>query len=74
MKTVTAREFYHNAGLVDRLAPGEELIVTSNGKPKFIVSREPRPRMTSSLARKRTMKSSPGVKIDSVAFLRSLKK
>ena len=31
MKTVTVREFYHNAGLVDGLAEGRQLLVTANG-------------------------------------------
>jgi hypothetical protein len=39
MKTVTVREFYHNAGIVDGLAEGKQLVVTANGKPKFLVSK-----------------------------------
>ena len=39
MKTVTVREFYHHAGLVDGLAEGKQLVVTANGEPKFVVSR-----------------------------------
>ena len=43
MKTVTVREFYQNAGLVDGLAEGKQLVVTSNGKPTFVVSKSSRP-------------------------------
>ena len=43
MKTVTVREFYHNAGLVDGLAGGKHLIVTANGKPAVLlnINRQP---------------------------------
>ena len=41
MKTVTAREFYHSSKLVDDLHAGEQLVVTANGKPKFVVSTPP---------------------------------
>jgi len=37
MKTVTAREFYHSSKLVDDLPTGDQLVVTANGKPKFVV-------------------------------------
>jgi len=46
MKSVTVREFYHNAGIVDGLAEGKQLVVTANGKPKFVVSKGTKPRMT----------------------------
>jgi len=72
MKTVTVREFYHNAGIVDGLPEGKQLVVTSNGKPKFIVTKGTRPRMTSDLAARRSIGSGKG-KIDSAAFLKSLK-
>jgi hypothetical protein len=52
MKTVTAREFYHNARLVDGLADGKQLVVTANGNPKFVVSKSVRPRMTRKLGYK----------------------
>ena len=53
MKTVTAKEFYHNAGLVDGLAEGRQLMVTAHGKPKFVVSKGDKPRMTRKLAEAR---------------------
>ncbi|CAN5288587.1 hypothetical protein BH20VER2_BH20VER2_07540 [soil metagenome] len=74
MKTVTAREFYHNAALVDGLRDGQQLVVTSKGKPKFIVSKGARPRMTREIAEQRAFGSAKGKKIDGVAFIRSLKK
>jgi antitoxin (DNA-binding transcriptional repressor) of toxin-antitoxin stability system len=74
MKTVTAREFYHNAGLVDGLAEGKELVVTANGKPKFVVSKARTPRMTRRLAEARAVGSSKASKFDGTAFLASLKK
>ena len=73
MKTVTVREFYHNAGLVDGLPEGKQLIVTSKGKPKFIVTKGTRPRMTRELAEKLAIPSGKG-KVDFTAFLKTLKK
>jgi antitoxin (DNA-binding transcriptional repressor) of toxin-antitoxin stability system len=74
MKTVTVREFYHNAGLVDGLAEGRQLVVTANGKPKFVVSRGATPRMTRQLAEVRAVGNPRGLKFDGTAFLASLKK
>jgi antitoxin (DNA-binding transcriptional repressor) of toxin-antitoxin stability system len=76
MKTVTAREFYHNAGLVDGLLEGERLVVTSNGKPKFAVVKleGKRPRMTVKKARETALGSADAPKFDGVAFLKTLKK
>jgi hypothetical protein len=71
MKTVTVREFYHNAGLVDGLAEGRQLLVTANGKPKFLVSKGPKLKMTRKLAEARAV---GGTKFDGAAFLASLKK
>jgi hypothetical protein len=74
MKTVTVREFYHNAGLIDGLAEGKQLLVTASGKPKFVVSRSARPKMTRQLAIERAVGSATGRKFDGAAFLRLLKK
>ena len=74
MKTVTVREFYHNAGLVDGLAKGKQLIVTANGKPKFLVSKGARPRMTRKLAESRAIGDPKASQFDGTAFLASLKK
>ena len=74
MKTVTVREFYHNARLVDGLPEGKELVVTANGKPKFIVSKARKPRMTRELAEARAVGNPKGRKFDGTAFLASLKK
>jgi hypothetical protein len=74
MKTVTVREFYHNAGLVDGLAEGKQLLVTAHGKPKFVVSKTSRPRMSRSLAEKRAVGDPTGPGFDGTAFLASLKK
>lgn len=74
MKTVTVRDFYHNAGLVDGLAEGKQLVVTSNGKPKFIVSKSARQRMTRELAETRAVGDSKGSQFDGTAFLASFKK
>jgi hypothetical protein len=74
MKTVTVREFYHNAGLVDGLAGGKQLVVTANGKPKFVVSRSSRPRMSRELAEKRAVGDPKTAAFDGTAFLASLKK
>ena len=74
MKTVTVREFYHNAGLVDGLAEGKQLVVTANGKPKFVVSKSSRPKMSRELAEKRSIGSAKARKFDGTAFLASLKK
>jgi antitoxin (DNA-binding transcriptional repressor) of toxin-antitoxin stability system len=74
MKTVTVREFYHNAGIVDGLAEGKQLLVTANGKPKFLVSKTARPRMTRKLAEARSVGDAKGLPFDGAAFLASLKK
>ena len=74
MKTVTVREFYHNAGLVDGLAEGKQLVVTANGKPKFVVSKSARPWMSRELAEKRAVGDSKSPAFDGTAFLASLKK
>jgi antitoxin (DNA-binding transcriptional repressor) of toxin-antitoxin stability system len=73
MKSVTVREFYHNAGLVDGLAEGRQLIVTARGKPKFMVTKGVRPRMTRALAEARAVGATRGEALDGTAFLRSLK-
>ncbi len=74
MKSVTVREFYHNAGLVDGLAEGKQLLVTASGKPKFVVSKSQPPKMTRRLAEARAVGSVAQRKFDGTAFLRSLKK
>jgi hypothetical protein len=74
MKAVTVREFYHNAGLVDGLAEGKQLVVTANGNPKFVVSKTSRPKMSRALAEKRAVGASDSPKFNGTAFLASLKK
>ena len=74
MKTVTVREFYHNAGLVDGLAEGKQLVVTANGKPKFVVSKSSRPKMSRELAEKRAVSDSDALSFNGTTFLASLKK
>jgi antitoxin (DNA-binding transcriptional repressor) of toxin-antitoxin stability system len=74
MKTVTVREFYHNARLVDGLAEGKQLVVTAKGKPKFVVSKSARPRMTRKLAEARAVGDPKAPKINGTAFLATLKK
>ncbi len=74
MKTVTVREFYHNAGLVDGLGEGKQLLVTANGKPKFVVSKSSRPKMSRELAEKRAVGDSKTPTFNGTTFLTSLKK
>jgi hypothetical protein len=75
MKTVTTREFYHSSKLVDDLHAGEQLVVTANGKPKFVVSHfAGRPKMTRELAESLCSDWGTPPDFDSGAFLRSLKK
>ena len=75
MKTVTSRQFYHDSKLVDELPEGGSLLVTSNGKPKFLVSRlGQRPKMTRELAESLCTDWGTPPDFDSVAFLRGLKK
>jgi antitoxin (DNA-binding transcriptional repressor) of toxin-antitoxin stability system len=75
MKTVTAREFYHNSKLVDELPPGGELIVTRHGRPKFTVKRtEERPIMTREMMEARAVSCPDWPKdFDTVKFLQDLK-
>jgi hypothetical protein len=74
MKTVSAREFYRDAGLVDGLPEGQQLVVTANGKAKFVVSKSRRLKMTRKLAEERAVGSVGTSKFDGTAFLASLKK
>jgi hypothetical protein len=39
MKTISTREFFHAAGLVKNLRPGQSLLVTDNGNPNFTVTK-----------------------------------
>jgi len=68
------REFYHNAGLVDGLPEGRQLVVTAKGKPKFVVTKGVRPRMTPALAEERSVGDPSAPAFDGTAFLKSLKK
>ena len=74
MKTVSVREFHHNARLVAGLPEGQQLVVTANGKPKFVVSKSRRPKITRKLAVARAVGSVGASKFDVTAFLGSLKK
>ena len=74
MKSVTVREFYHNAGLVDGLPEGKQLVVTAKGKAKFIVTKTQRPKMTRKLAEARAVGDARASKFDGTAFLKSLKR
>jgi antitoxin (DNA-binding transcriptional repressor) of toxin-antitoxin stability system len=74
MKTVSVREFYHNAGLVDGLLEGLQLAVTANGKPEFVVSKSRRPKMTRTLAEARAVGNVGASKFDGTGFLGSLKR
>ena len=74
MKTVTIRELYRNAGRVDALVKDKQLIVTANGKPKFVVSKNARPQMTRKLAERRSVGDPKAPRFDGTAFLGSLKK
>jgi hypothetical protein len=44
MKTISTRTFYHRPALVNALRPGQKVVVTDKGQPKFTVTRtETRP-------------------------------
>jgi antitoxin (DNA-binding transcriptional repressor) of toxin-antitoxin stability system len=73
MKTVSVREFYRNAGLIDGLPEGQQLVVTANGKTKFVVSKSSRPKMTRKLAEERAVGRAGAAKFDGTAFLASFK-
>lgn len=53
---------------------GQQLVVTANGKPKFVVSKSRRPKMTRKLAEARAVGSAGAAEFDGTAFLGSLKK
>lgn len=74
MKAVSAAKFYADTSLVDELPEGDQLLVTSRGKTKFIVTKSSRPRMTRELAEQRAVGDADEPKFDGAAFLRSLKK
>jgi hypothetical protein len=73
MKTVSVREFYRNDELVDGLPAGQQLVVTANGKAKFVVSKSRGPKMTRKLAEERAVGGAGASKFDGTAFLASLK-
>jgi len=60
--------------LPDGLPEGQQLVVTANGKPKFVVSRSRRPKMTRKLAEARAVGRAGAAKCDGTAFLGSLKR
>ncbi|MBM3883078.1 MAG: hypothetical protein FJ387_25745 [Verrucomicrobia bacterium] len=74
MRSVTVREFYHNAGLVDGLPDGRQLVVTAKGKPKFVVTKGRRPRMTRTLAEQRAVGDPRDRSFDGTEFLKSMRK
>jgi hypothetical protein len=74
MKMVSMGEFYDNTGLVDDLPTGGQLVVTSNGQPKFVVTKSARQKMSSALAETRSVGRAGTETFDGTAFLRSLKK
>jgi hypothetical protein len=79
MKTLTLREFFHSPSLVRSLHPGQALVVTSQGKPDFIVTKAiERPRKTAKQwqaeARKLLDPKRNRDKVDTVAVLRELRK
>ena len=51
MKTVTKGEFYRNPSLISKLKSGQELIVTVNGEPEFIVTKARTRRKTTARVR-----------------------
>lgn len=77
MKTITSREFYHTPALVNALPPGKSLVVSDNGKPKFIVTKAgKRPRRTAADLEREARDIFPGERpqVDLTAALKSLKK
>jgi hypothetical protein len=57
-----------------RLAKGKQLVVTANGKPKFLVSKSSQPKMSRKVAKKRAVGGSNSPRFNGTAFLASLKK
>ncbi len=77
MKAVTTREFYHTPSLVKSMSDGQSLLVTSNGSPEFIVRKAGRrQRKTAAEMRREARATFPDdrPKVDTVAFLRELRK
>jgi antitoxin (DNA-binding transcriptional repressor) of toxin-antitoxin stability system len=77
VKTVTTREFYHTPSLVKSMSEGQTVLVTSNGKPDFIVKKAgKRLRKTAAEMRREARETFPEdrPKVDTVAFLRELRK
>ena len=74
MKSVTVRGCCHDASLVEGLSEGRPLLVTAKGKPKFVVTKGTRPRMTREFAASRAVGDPDSPAFDGTAILRSLKK
>lgn len=76
MKAVTTREFFHAAGIVKTLQPGQSLAVTDKGNAAFIVTKAgKRPRKTlSDLEREAAeISTRKGPQINFTAAIRELK-
>ena len=77
VKTLTIEKFLHSPVLAQKLQPGQSLLITANGKPELIVTKtRTRPRKSAAELRSqaRALLTKPGEKVDTVTFLRDLRK
>lgn len=76
VKTLTMEKFFGSPGVAMSLAPGQSIVVTSDGKPELIVTKTPqRPSRTAEQMRReaRALLKKSGGKVDTVALLRELR-
>jgi hypothetical protein len=77
VKTITNREFYADTDAVQALKPGESLLVTTKGKPAFVVTKvkHARPVKKAADIRQEAEAIFPGKRkpFDGVALLRTLR-
>jgi len=77
VKTITNRKFYADSDAVHALKPGESLLVTTKGKPAFVVTKakHAKPGKKAADIREETEEIFPGKRtpFDGVALLRTLR-
>lgn len=74
MKSITVRLFYPNKGLMEGQIHGNQLVAIANVRPKSVISKSVRPRMSRELAERRSVGDKNALRFNGTAFLASLKK
>jgi hypothetical protein len=75
MKTVTKQQFYRKPTLTSKLKAGQELVVTLNGEPDFVVTKATPRRKTTAQLIHEAEEISPGSrsKVDTLKLIQDLR-